>query len=140
MQIGELAHRTGISTKALRYYEEIGILDPPPRTHGGYRDYPLEVVDRLRFVKAAQAAGLRLGEIRGVIALRHKGETPCAHVLDLIASRRAEIDARIAELERMRRELTALERRGRRLDSRRCSEVQVCHVIAPKRIEGSGVA
>lgn len=132
MRIGEVAEQSGVSEKTLRYYEEIGVVDPPPRTTSGYRDYTPDVLERLAFVKAAQSVGLKLGEIRGVIALAREGEPPCAHVLDLIGRRRAEIDARIAGLERMRDELGALERRGRRLDPRRCSPARVCHVIAPR--------
>jgi len=70
VQIGEVAQRSGLSVKTLRYYEDIGVLASPPRTPGGYRDYEDTVVGRLQFVRAAQAVGLTLGEIREVIAFR----------------------------------------------------------------------
>lgn len=131
VRIGEVAERSGVSEKTLRYYEEIGVVEEPPRTPANYRDYHGDVLDRLAFIAAAQRAGLTLGEIRSVVALRDRGETPCAHVLDLIGRRRAEVDGRIAELKRMRTELEALERRGRTLDPRDCAPSAVCHVIAP---------
>jgi len=70
MRIGELAAAAGVSVKAVRYYEEIGVLAPPARTSSGYRDYDIEACDRLAFIRAARAVGLTLGEIRGIVALR----------------------------------------------------------------------
>ena len=66
MRIGELADRAGISAKAIRYYEQVGILAPPARTPSGYRAYDPSVLGRLGFVRAAQALGFTLGEIRQV--------------------------------------------------------------------------
>lgn len=92
VRIGEIATRSGVSAKTIRYYEDIGLLQPPPRTASGYRDYEPTTVDRLAFVRAAQAVGLTLGEIRGIVALRDDGETPCNHVLALLRDRAAELD------------------------------------------------
>lgn len=60
MLIGEVAEATGVSTKALRFYEDEGLLHEPDRTSGGYRDYRPDVIDRVVFVRQAQAAGLTL--------------------------------------------------------------------------------
>ncbi|HET6963413.1 MAG TPA: heavy metal-responsive transcriptional regulator, partial [Acidimicrobiales bacterium] len=107
MRIGEVADRAGLSTKALRYYESAGLVEAPPRTPAGYRDYDPGVLDRLRFIRSAQAAGLTLGEIRGVIAFREAGSPPCGHVLGLIEERAADLEARMAELARLRDDLRA---------------------------------
>lgn len=80
MQIGELASRSDVPAKTIRYWETIGVLAPPARSSNGYRDYDPGVLDRLAFVRAAQAVGLTLGEIRSVVALRDDGESPCDHV------------------------------------------------------------
>lgn len=64
------------------------MLAPPPRTPSGYRDYDDAAVDRLGFVRAAQSVGLTLGEIREIVALRDRGETPCRHVTELLDRRR----------------------------------------------------
>src|SRR6266540_6380046 len=77
VRIGELAERAGISAKAIRYYEQIGVLAPPARTASGYRAYDEAVLGRLGFVRAAQALGLTLGEIRQIIAFRDDGAAPC---------------------------------------------------------------
>ncbi|MGA9690578.1 MAG: heavy metal-responsive transcriptional regulator [Pseudonocardiaceae bacterium] len=131
MRIGEIAQRTRLSTKALRYYERVGLIAEPNRTPSGYRDYPDTVLDRLRFIRSAQAAGLTLGEIKGVIAFRDQGSPPCGHVLELIESRAADLEARIAELRRLREDLRGLAQRGRSLSPEACSPDLVCHILNP---------
>lgn len=130
MRIGEVASRAGVSTKTIRYYEDIGVILPPRRSPSGYRDYDEPALDRLAFVRAAQAVGLTLGEIRGILALRDGGdEPPCGHVLDLLRARSAELDRRIAELRSLRGELTRLVDRARTLDPAACDPRRVCHLI-----------
>jgi DNA-binding transcriptional MerR regulator len=131
VQIGELAQRSGLSVKTLRYYEEIGVLAAPPRTAGGYRDYHEDVLGRLEFVRAAQAVGLTLGQIREVIAFRERGDVPCSHVLGLILHHAEVVGRRIAELQRLRADLDRLARRARTLDPADCAESVVCHLLLP---------
>lgn len=129
MRTGELAERAGISTEAVRFYERVGVLSPPVRTTSGYRDYDEAALDRLSFVRAAQAVGLTLGQIREVIAFRDQGEPPCALVLDLIRRRSAELADRIAEMRRIKAELDHLAERARSLRPEDCPEATVCHLI-----------
>lgn len=129
MQIGEVERRSGVPAKTIRYYEDIGVLGSPARTPSGYRVYAPAVLGRLRFIRAAQAVGLKLGEIREIVAMRDSGRTPCAHVADLIGKRATEIDAQIAELEQLRAELRRLARRAARLDPKDCRPDDVCHII-----------
>jgi MerR family copper efflux transcriptional regulator len=129
MRIGTVAEQAGVSTKAIRYYESIGVLPEPERTASGYRDYSSETSEQLRFIRSAQAVGLTLGEIREILAYRNRGETPCAHVHELIRRRATQIDQEIAHLEAMRTELRRLERRARTLSPEDCSPHDVCHVI-----------
>jgi MerR family copper efflux transcriptional regulator len=131
MKIGELAGRAGTSVKTIRYYDRVGVLCPQERSESGYRLYGEDALDRYRFVRAAQAVGLRLGEIREITALRDRGEEPCGFVVDLIGRRATELDARIAELVALRDELRSLDRRARQLDPRRCDPRLVCQVIDP---------
>lgn len=130
MRIGELADQAGVSAKTIRYYEQIGVLAPPARTQSGYRDYDRSALGRLAFVRAAQAAGLTLGEIRQVIALRERGQAPCEHVAALLQRRAQELDARIAELQALQGHLEQLSERARTLDPRRCDPERVCHLVA----------
>jgi MerR family copper efflux transcriptional regulator len=129
MRIGELAGQAGISTKAIRYYEQIGILTPPARTSSGYRAYDQTALGRLGFVRAAQALGLTLGEIRRIIAFRDDGAAPCAHVTALLQRRAAELDTRILELQQLRGELRQLAERAATLDPEQCPPERICHVI-----------
>ncbi len=129
MRIGELAELAGISTKAIRYYEQVGILAPPARTPSGYRSYDQRALGRLEFVRAAQAVGLTLGEIRQIIAFRDDGQAPCAHVTDLLQRHAADLDRRIRELRQLRGELRQLAERAATLDPERCPPERVCHLI-----------
>jgi MerR family copper efflux transcriptional regulator len=130
MRIGELAEQAGISTKAIRYYEQIGILAPPARTPSGYRSYDPTALGRLEFVRAAQALGLTLGEIRQVIAFRDHGQAPCTHVSELLQRHATDLELRIRELQQLRGELQQLAERASTLDPERCPPERVCHIIS----------
>src|SRR5919201_5324179 len=135
MRIGELARRSGIASTALRYYEKAGLLPQPQRTPAGYRTYDAGALQRLAFIRAAQAVGLSLPEIREVIAIRDGGTAPCSHVVGLIERRRAAVRARIRELQRLERELARLAERGARLDPAECDPAGICRVI-PSELAG----
>lgn len=131
MRIGELAGRAGLTAKTVRFYESIGVVDAPARTASGYRDYDEAVLDRLTFVRAAQALGLTLREIRSVLELRDRGDTPCAHVHDLLTARAEEVDRRIAELVTLRDELHRLTKRAAGFDPSACDQHTICRIIGP---------
>ena len=98
MRIGELASRTGITTKTIRFWESTGLLADPPRSPSGYRDYGPAAIDRLEFIRHAQTAGLTLDEIRQVLAISDAGRPPCEHVGELIHRHLSDLDQRIREL------------------------------------------
>lgn len=129
MLISTLAEATGLSTKTIRFYEQRGLLAPPPRTRGGYRDYPAATVQRLRFIRDAQAAGLRLADILGVLALRDSGQAPCAHVEALVEDYLAQIEQRLADLRATRSALRNLARRALETDPETCSESDICTIL-----------
>lgn len=129
MRIGELASRSGLSTRTLRFYEEAGLLPPPPRTPGGYRDYPDTAVARLAFIGESQRAGLTLAEIRSVLALRDDGHAPCAHVAALIHEHLDDIDRRMAELAATRRVLHTLAERAATTDPAACGGDDICTIF-----------
>jgi DNA-binding transcriptional MerR regulator len=80
-------------------------------------------------VRAAQALGLTLGEIRRIIAFRDDGAAPCAHVTALLQRRAADLDARIQELQQLRGELRQLAERATTLDPEHCPPERICHII-----------
>jgi len=108
LRVGELADAVGVTADTVRYYERAGLLPPPGRTASGYRAYDAGAVDRLRFIQGAQRLGLRLGDIRDLLAVRDTGTCPCEPAEDLLTRRMAEVDAEIARLSALRREMAAM--------------------------------
>src|SRR6266511_3217113 len=129
MRIGELATRTGVPDKTIRYWEQLGLLPQPARTAAGYRDYQPQAATRLGFIRAAQSIGLSLGEIGEILAVRDRGQTPCAHVARLIDQHAAELAERIAALEQMRQDLQRLARRARTVPPEQLAQAAYCHLI-----------
>jgi len=129
MLIGHLAAATGVTTKTLRFYEDEALLAAPARTPAGYRDYPDEAIDRVRFIRHAQAAGLTLDHIGQVLTIRDGGEPPCDHVARLVDQRLADVERRLAELEHTRTELHALKLRLDDLDPADCDDTGICVAI-----------
>ena len=130
MRIGELAQRTGVPTKTIRYYEDIGVLPAPGRAPNGYRDYPEDAVARLDFVRDAQATGLSLTEIASILDLRSQGQATCHHVIDLLDRHLAALDRHITTLRQTRRELAALTEQARSLDPSHCHDPNRCQTIS----------
>jgi DNA-binding transcriptional MerR regulator len=85
LTIGRLAERSGVPISTLRYYERLGLLRPQRRSEGGFRIYGEEAVERLRFIKSAQALGIPLRDVRRILAVRDEGLAPCRHVLELLS-------------------------------------------------------
>jgi MerR family transcriptional regulator, Zn(II)-responsive regulator of zntA len=130
MQIGEVARKVGVATSAIRFYEEEGLIPEPDRTQSGYRDYDPSVVDRLAFIRAGQAVGLTLGELGDVLKIRDAGDSPCRHVAQLIDVRIGEIDERMRDLRRLRRDLVALAARAADFDPEECPPESVCRILS----------
>lgn len=129
MRIGEIAAAADVSVKTIRYYESIGLLEEPPRTSSGYRDYGPDAADRLRFVRDAQSTGLSLAEIASVLELKHAGQGSCRHTADLLQRHLAEIDEQIVRLQGARQELVRLAERAGELDPSDCTDPNRCQVI-----------
>ena len=106
--IGEVAERTGLAASALRYYEREGLI-PKAFRHGGKRIWRAEVLDRLAVIGVAKAAGFSMAEIRTLLSGVGRRRAPGPRWRRLAARKRAELDARIAEAERMKRVLDAVE-------------------------------
>jgi Zn(II)-responsive transcriptional regulator len=106
LSIGQLAKRTGVPIDTVRYYERNGLLEPAGRLPSGYRRYGEQELKRLRFIRRAKALGFTLADIRELMAL--SDERSVAKVRRAAAAKLADIEARIAELERIRRGLHAL--------------------------------
>lgn len=108
MRTKELAGRAGVNTETLRYYERRGLLTEPPRTAGGYRDYPPTAVQSLRFIKRAQELGFTLDEVEELLHLDSGGPDSCDTARALAEHRRADLERRIRDLQRMHDSLADL--------------------------------
>ena len=98
--IGELARRADVPTSTVRYYERAGILRPSGRTAGNYRLYSVDELERLRFIRAAQATGFTLENIKAILR-----PAACGTVQALIEERLAEVAKRTKELRHVNRVL-----------------------------------
>lgn len=106
LTIGELATRSGVAPSALRFYEAQGLI-VAERTAGGQRRYQRVTLRRVAFIRAAQRVGLSLDEIANALATLPENRTPTkADWARLSGSWRSRLDQRIADLERLRDQLT----------------------------------
>jgi DNA-binding transcriptional MerR regulator len=108
LTVGQLAARVGVRTDTIRYYERAGLLPRPHRTDGDHRRYGAADLDRLLFIRGAQRLGLRLAEIRELLAVRDTGTCPCGPAEVLLRGHVSEIDQEIARLTALRAELTGM--------------------------------
>lgn len=133
MQIKQLAKKTNVTAKTIRYYESIGILPPPKRLPNGYRDYEDTAVPRIKLVAGARTLGFSLDDIREILALRDRREAPCRVVLEMLDEKAAKIHQHIAELQRLEIELRELHALGLTfptddVDGKNC----VCHLVSER--------
>jgi DNA-binding transcriptional MerR regulator len=129
MRIGELAARTGTTAKTLRFYEKSSLLPGPMRTLSGYRDYDEGAIARIQFVRAGQAIGLTLAEVRNLIDIRDDGASPCSAATDLLDRHLSTITKRIDELKNLKRDLAQLRVQAVGLDPADCPPESICQVI-----------
>ncbi|GAB3529342.1 heavy metal-responsive transcriptional regulator [Arthrobacter monumenti] len=130
MLIGEVSAVTGVDSQTIRFYEREGLLPPPHRAPNGYRTYNTTAIDRLRFIRAAQTAGLALADIRQVLGLRDAGQAPCTHVSVVLGQKLADVRARQQELTNLANDLERLIETSRTLDPAECGPTDICHIIA----------
>jgi MerR family redox-sensitive transcriptional activator SoxR len=101
LTIGEVAHRAGVATSTIRYYESIGLLPEPDREHG-QRRYHEEVIGKLAFIGVAQNAGFKLREIGELVDGVEQGEGMAASVRSLSERKLPEIQALLERTKAMK--------------------------------------
>lgn len=129
MKIGELARRTGFSTKTIRYYERLGLLPEPERTESGYRLYTEGAVERLDFIEKAKRLGFSLEDIRDILILNERQQRPCVHVLALIDRKLRQLDDVLQDLRTFRRNLGRLRKESAERLDRLPGDAGVCSII-----------
>jgi DNA-binding transcriptional MerR regulator len=129
LQIGDLSKLVDISTKTIRYYEEIELLPPPRRAENGYRQYDQSDVERLRFIRRARSLDFALDDIMEILAFRERGEAPCQYVMFLMEERIGQIAERIKNLKSLKTDLKQLHKKGLQLPEDVEMKQCVCHLI-----------
>ncbi|MBU2755805.1 heavy metal-responsive transcriptional regulator [Acidithiobacillus sp. CV18-2] len=123
--IGRLAREAGLAAETLRYYERIGLIRPVQRTQSNYRLYDNEAEARLRFIRRAQNLGFSLAEVKELLDINSHPENDMAAVKQITQGKIADIEEKIADLERMRSALHEV--------SERCpghGSVEACPILA----------
>lgn len=107
LTIGKAAQAAGVGIETVRFYERSGVIERPPKG-AGFRTYSPETIARIRFVRQAQQIGFSLREAQELLALRADPNADCADMLAQARHKIAAVDAKIAELQRMRAALEAV--------------------------------
>ena len=106
--IGQVARQAGVGVETIRFYERKGLIKEPPRRASGYRQFSLDAVKRIRFIKRAQELGFSLSEIADLLSLRTVPYSSCKDVKRRAEGKLADIERKLRDLQRMRKTLTQL--------------------------------
>lgn len=98
MKISNLAAQTGLSVDTLRFYEKIGLIDPPPRDGAGHRDYPPQVLDWIRFLGQLNATGMKQADRIRYARLRAEGSATISQRRNMLEQHRDVIKAQLENL------------------------------------------
>jgi Hg(II)-responsive transcriptional regulator len=108
MWISEAAEQAGVNVQTLRYYERRGLLPKPPRRGSGYREFPDDAVQVVRFIKRAQDLGFSLDEVEELLRLRRQSGRNRERIRAVAEQRIRQIDQKLDELDRMKGALEKL--------------------------------
>ncbi|WP_455817056.1 Cu(I)-responsive transcriptional regulator [Pseudomonas cerasi] len=108
MNISDVAKKTGLTSKAIRFYEEKGLVTPPLRTENGYRSYSAKHLEELTLLRQARQVGFNLDECREMVGLFNNPERHSADVKARTLRKVREIETHINELQLMRQKLLDL--------------------------------
>ncbi len=103
--IGEAARISGVKAPTIRYYEQIGLLSPPPRTDANRRLYSAQDLRRLSFIRHARELGFDVDAIRTLLSLQDAPDQSCAAADEIARARLADVEQRIARLNALKTEL-----------------------------------
>ena len=105
LKIGDLAKQTGLAVGTLRYYSDLGLLQPAQRGDNGYRYYREDASQQVEFIKKAQALGFTLEEIKKILDVRDRGEKPCSLVQSLLNNKIKQLQVQIVKMTLFKAEL-----------------------------------
>jgi len=108
MTIGKVSRQSGIGVETVRFYEKSGLIDEPPRSKSGYRQYPPNTVIRIQFIKRAKELGFTLKEIHELLNLRLDPRTTCEDIRLMAEEKRRNVSAKIRSLQGIEKALGEL--------------------------------
>ena len=108
LRIGEVARRTGLPVKTIRYYCDEGLLQPRARSESGYRLFDEENLAELTIIRSLRAMDVSIPELARILEVRRAGVCNCSVLKDSIAAKMESINLRIDELAAMKDELARL--------------------------------
>ncbi|MEH2233955.1 MAG: heavy metal-responsive transcriptional regulator [Nostoc sp.] len=106
--IGQVTDISKIPIRTIRYYESLGLIKSSRRTEGGFRQFSLDVLTRLAFIKRAQNLGLSLEEIGNILQVYDQGQAPCGEIQEKLEDKLLQIDRQIDQLLTLRSEIKGL--------------------------------
>jgi len=122
--ISQLAQAADVPTTTIRYYERVGLVQPENRSAGNYRLYSDESLQKLKFIRTAQAIGFTLDDVKALLSASDNGAASCGHVQLLIEERLAEVAQRLKDLRHVQQVL-----KSALVNCRESERVNCCHVI-----------
>ncbi len=105
LSIGQLANRTGVKIPTIRYYEKLGLIQPPHRSQGNQRRYEPDALKRLSFIKHSRDLGIKIKAIHELIDLSENPQKPCAEADRIAREHLSDIQNKIASLHLLEKEL-----------------------------------
>ncbi|MCC5630538.1 heavy metal-responsive transcriptional regulator [Nostoc sphaeroides CHAB 2801] len=125
--IGQVTDISKIPIRTIRYYESLGLIKSSRRTEGGFRQFSLDVLTRLAFIKRAQNLGLSLEEIGNILQVYDQGQAPCGEIKEKLEDKLSQIDHQLDQLLTLRSEIKALLSGWKNMDGQH--EDTICPII-----------
>jgi len=101
LKIGQVASRTGITARNLRFYADAGVFGELPRSVKGYRLFPVEAVGWVQVLQASQAAGFSLEEIQELLRVLRQDSAPCEHVREALGGKLRALEMKLTEIKQL---------------------------------------
>ncbi len=111
MRIGELGQATGVDPETIRYYEKAGLIGAPDRLQNGYRSYGKAHLERLSFIRHCRALDISVADIARLVEFMVHPSPDCGDINHLIDDQISKVRARLASMQALENQLTALRAR-----------------------------
>jgi MerR family mercuric resistance operon transcriptional regulator len=102
LTISQVAKGADVNVETVRYYERIGLISKPPRTESGYRQFSVEVIQRIKFIKRAQELGFTLSEVKKLLCISDGQNYDCYYIQQFASKKIEEIQQKISDLEKIK--------------------------------------